>query len=155
MSADLSNPHHTQAILTLLDAYATDPMGGSKALSEFVRENLLIELKKRPAIRPVLAFVEGVPAGLAMCMDGFSTFACRPLLNIHDLTVATAFRGQGIGRKLIDYVTLLATTLGCCKVTPEVLEGNVLAYNLYKSCGFAGYELNPETGKAMFLQKTL
>ncbi|PUA19974.1 N-acetyltransferase [Glaciimonas sp. PCH181] len=155
INADLSNPHHTQAILTLLDGYATDPMGGNKPLADFVKENLIAELRKRPTIRPVLAFVDGMPAGLAMCMDGFSTFSCRPLLNIHDLAVATAFRGQGIGRKLIDYVSLLATSLGCCKVTLEVLEGNVIATNLYKSCGFAGYELNPEMGKATFLQKNL
>ncbi|MGS0742367.1 GNAT family N-acetyltransferase [Glaciimonas sp. GG7] len=152
VSADLSNLQHTQAVVGLLNAYATDPMGGNDPLSEFVKENLISEFKKRATIRPILAFVDGEPAGLAICIDGFSTFSCRPLLNIHDLAVVEKFRGQGIGRKLIEYVAHFAKELGYCKVTLEVLEGNIRAHSLYKSCGFVGYELNPEMGKAMCLQ---
>lgn len=155
VSADLSNPQHAQAVVALLDSYASGPMGGNCPLSDFAKENLITEFEKRSTIRAVLAFVDGKPAGLAICIEGFSTFSCQPLLNIHDLAVAEQFRGQGVGRKLIEYVAQLAKELGCCKVTLEVLEGNVRAHGLYKSCGFVGYELNPEMGKAMFLQRTL
>ena len=62
------------------------------------------ELAKRsPQCFSILAFVGGGvhPAGLLNCMEGFSTFAARPLLNIHDCCVATAFRRQGISSQML------------------------------------------------------
>jgi hypothetical protein len=40
-------------------------------------------------------------------------------------------------------------------MTLEVLEGNRVAQAVYKSQGFAGFELDPKMGKAMFWQKLL
>ena len=40
-------------------------------------------------------------------------------------------------------------------MTLEVLEGNEIAQHAYRSFGFAGYELDPRMGKAMFWQKKL
>jgi len=45
--------------------------------------------------------------------------------------------------------------MGCCKLTLEVLEGNTVARAAYQACGYSGYELNPEIGKALFWQKKL
>ncbi len=44
---------------------------------------------------------------------------------------------------------------GYCKLTLEVLEGNIVAQNAYKKLGFSGYELDEKTGKAMFWEKVL
>jgi ribosomal protein S18 acetylase RimI-like enzyme len=153
--ADLSIPAHTNAIVYLLNEYAKDEMGGGAELSEFAKQNLIPELKKRPSVYPVLAFIEETPVGLAICIEGFSTFACKPLLNIHDIVVAREYRGRGISRKLLAKAEEIATNLGCCKLTLEVLEGNKVAQAAYRAYGFEGYELNPETGKAMFWQKKL
>jgi GNAT superfamily N-acetyltransferase len=155
LNADLSNPRHASAIVELLNDYAMDAMGGGQQLAEFVKANLIAALGKRSDVHVVLAFVGEQPAGLAICIEGFSTFACQPLLNIHDLAVAKAFRGQGISKLLMQQVEQVAIGLGCCKVTLEVLEGNLPALALYKASGFAGYELNPAMGKAMLLQKKL
>ncbi|WP_211453776.1 GNAT family N-acetyltransferase [Collimonas antrihumi] len=155
VNADLSNARHASAIVELLNGYAMDAMGGGQQLADFVKSNLIAALSKRNDIHVVLAFVGEAPAGVAICIEGFSTFACQPLLNIHDLAVAEKFRGQGISKKLIAQVEQVALGLGCCKITLEVLEGNQRAKALYKSTGFAGYELNPAMGKAMLLQKKL
>lgn len=154
-NADLSDPRHAGAIVELLNGYAMDAMGGGQPLSDFAKANLIAALGKRSDVHVVLAFVDEQPAGLAICIEGFSTFACQPLLNIHDLAVATAFRGQGISKLLIQKVEQVAVGLGCCKVTLEVLQGNQPALALYKASGFAGYELNPAMGTAMLLQKKL
>lgn len=153
--ADLANPQHAKAIVYLLNEYAKDEMGGGAELAEYVKQNLVTELKIRSGIHIVLAFVGDNPAGLAICMEGFSTFACKPLLNIHDITVAPAYRGRGIAKRMMTKVESIAKQLGCCKLTLEVLEGNRVAQGVYKSCGFEGYELNPKTGKALFWQKRL
>lgn len=155
VKAELDNPVHGTAILAMLDGYASDPMGGGKGISQFVRDNLIAEMRKRPTIHVLLAFAGDQPVGFANCIEGFSSFACQSLLNIHDFAVATAYRGHGIGKQLLQAVANLAHELGCCKVTLEVLEGNHAARTLYEACGFAAYELNPATGKAMFMQRLL
>jgi ribosomal protein S18 acetylase RimI-like enzyme len=153
--ADLSLPSHGEAIVYLLNEYAKDEMGGGTELSIFVKNNLVCELKKRQGVYIILAFVDGNPAGLVNCFEGFSTFACKPLLNIHDVIVIEKYRGRGISKKMLNKVEEIAIRLGCCKLTLEVLEGNTIAQGAYKSCGYSGYELNPKMGKAMFWQKKL
>jgi ribosomal protein S18 acetylase RimI-like enzyme len=153
--ADLSLPSHGEAIIYLLNEYAKDDMGGGTELSIFVKNNLVSELKKRQGVYVILAFVDGNPAGLVNCFEGFSTFACKPLLNIHDVIVIPDYRGRGISKKMLNKAEEIAIGLGCCKLTLEVLEGNTIAQGAYKSCGYSGYELNPKMGRAMFWQKKL
>jgi GNAT superfamily N-acetyltransferase len=153
--ADLSLPSHGETIIYLLNEYAKDEMGGGAELSVFVKNNLVSELKKRQGVYIILAFVDAHPAGLVNCFEGFSTFACKPLLNIHDVIVIAEYRGRGISKKLLNKAEEIAIDLGCCKLTLEVLEGNTIAQVGYKSCGYSGYELNPKMGKAMFWQKKL
>jgi GNAT superfamily N-acetyltransferase len=153
--ADLSLPAHAAAIVYLLNEYAKDEMGGGEQLPDFVKDNLVAELRKRPGAHVVLAFVDDLPAGAAVCFEGFSTFSCMPLLNVHDLVVDRKFRGRGLSRLLLARAEEIAASLGCCKLTLEVLEGNSIAQAAYKACGYAGYELDPKTGRALFWQKKL
>lgn len=153
--ADLSNSDHAEAMIYLLNEYAKDEMGGGCELSAFAKANLVTEIGKRPQMAVILAFVEGEPAGLAICVEGFSTFACRPLLNIHDIVVAQPFRGRKLSHRLLERAEALARERNCCKLTLEVLEGNVIAQKAYRSFGFEDYELDPQMGKAMFWQKAV
>ena len=155
VKADLNKPAHGAAIINMLDVYASDVMGGGKGIAPFVRANLIAALRKRPTIHILLAFDGEQVVGFANCIEGFSSFACKPLLNIHVFAVAPAHRGRGIGKKLMQAVEAFARELGCCKLTLEVLEGNSVARALYQACGFMGYELNAATGRAMFMQRLL
>ncbi len=141
--------------MRLLNEYALDPMGRGSALSAYAQQNLVPELLKRPAAHAILALVDGIPAGLLICIEGFSTFACRPLLNIHDVIVTRSHRGMGLATRMLEKAEAIARGLGCCKMTLEVLQGNRIARAAYASFGFAGYELDPATGKAEFWQKLL
>ena len=153
--ADFSNPAHASAVVYLLNEYAKDPMGGGEELSDFAKTNLINEMAKRSGVYAILAFVNGNPAGLANCIEGFSTFACKPLLNIHDMVVLAEYRGRGISSQLLKKAEVLATSLGCCKLTLEVLEGNKTAQAAYVANGFVGYQLVSEMGQAMFWQKKI
>lgn len=124
-------------------------------MSEFSQKHLIEELQKRSIARVFLAFVEEEAAGLAICFEGFSTFACRPLLNIHDFAVSPRHRRKGVGKTLMHFVESYAKENGFCKLTLEVLEGNQPAKDLYTACGFEGYELAEDTGKALLWQKKL
>ena len=141
--ADLADPAHQAAILDLLDMYCRDPFGDSRPLSAQAREGLIPGLVKHGGARVFLAYAGDEPAGIAICFLGFSTFKARPLLNIHDIAVAPQFRGQGLGRELLDAVEAHARELGCCKLTLEVLADNTLAQQAYRRAGFQSTE--PET----------
>jgi len=151
--ADYLNSQHAQDISYLLNCYAEDPMGGGEPLSENVKTNLANELSKLPHAFSVICYVDDKPAGLINCFEAFSTFKCKPLINIHDIVVVGEFRGVGICQKMLASVEKVAKEKGCCKITLEVLEGNEVARNSYLKFGFDGYELDPEMGKAMFWQK--
>jgi ribosomal protein S18 acetylase RimI-like enzyme len=155
IEADLAIAAHADAIVALMDEYARDPMGGGGGLSNYAKTNLISELAKRKTARVILAVVEDRPAGLVICLEGFSTFACQPLLNIHDAIVSLPYRGQGLSRLMFQAAEKIALDLGCCKLTLEVLEHNYLAQAAYRSFGFNGYELNSEMGKALFWEKKL
>jgi len=155
----LINPYHdvwhARAIFELLDSYARDPMGGGRPLPESTRRDLVAELRRRPWVVCLLALLGDQPAGLMIAMEGFSTFAARPLLNIHDVAVHPDLRGRGIGQALFREVEKVARKRGCCKLTLEVLEGNSGATRLYGRLGFRPYVLDPELGVAQFWEKPI
>lgn len=153
--ADLTSTAHAEAFLNLMQNYALDPMGGGKGLSSFTKANLVKTLNDRNDIHIILAYIENEAVGLVTCMEGFSTFSCKPLLNIHDAFVKTAYRGQGIITMLLNEAESLALEMNCCKMTLEVLEGNYPAQSAYTKFGFSGYELDPKKGKALFWEKSL
>nr|WP_295772309.1 GNAT family N-acetyltransferase [Rhodoferax sp.] len=153
--ADYGNPIHAAALVHLLDAYACDPMGGAHALSEFVKANLVSALAARPQAYSVLAFDGDRAIGLVNCIEGFSTFACRPLVNVHDVAVLASHRGQKVAEKMLAFAESVAVERGACKMTLEVLQGNGGAYRLYQRLGFANYQLDPAMGQAQFMQKWL
>ncbi len=155
LQADLENPQHGEAIIVLLDMYARDPMGGGEPLSDFVRDNLPAALRSRQDVMVLLAY-QGVEAvGILIAFEGFSTFRCKPLMNIHDVAVLPEYRSRGVAKQLFAEIERVARAKECCKLTLEVLEGNKTAQAAYRSLGFEGYELDPKAGKAMFWEKIL
>lgn len=155
IQADYLNKDHARAIGLLLNAYASDPMGGSKPLSEKIVNTIAQKLSKVNYAVSLLAYVDGEPAGLANCFEGFSTFMGEPLLNIHDMVVLEEYRGMGLSQSLLEKAEEIAKSKGCCKLTLEVLSNNLIAQASYKKFGFSDYELDPRAGKALFWQKLL
>lgn len=159
--ADYTNPVHAEALVSLLDAYAQDPMGGGEALSDFAKVQLVPSLAARPQAYSVLAFAlqagESIDRaiGLVNCIEGFSTFACLPLVNVHDVAVLPGYRGHGVGEKMLSLAETIARERGACKMTLEVLQGNASAAKLYRRVGFDNYQLDPTMGQAHFMQKWL
>lgn len=153
--ADLSRPEHQQAIEYLIDQYARDPMGGGTPLPDAVRRELVPGLRAHPTTVVFLAYSEGEPVGIAVCFRGFSTFAARPLINVHDLAVLPTHRRQGIGTSLLQAVESKARATGCCKVTLEVLEQNQRARRVYEALGFVRPGYGAIGGETHYLWKPL
>ncbi|MFL9668467.1 GNAT family N-acetyltransferase [Variovorax sp. AB1(2024)] len=153
--ADYRDAAQAAAVVDLLNAYASEPAGGGVPLDPAVRQDLPAALAARPQAFSVLAFEGGQPVGLINCLEGFSTFACKPLVNVHDVVVLPTHRGQGVAQKMFALVEQEARRRGACKLTLEVLSNNKPALRTYEREGFASYQLDPEFGHAVFLQKKL
>lgn len=149
------NPQHAKDLIDLLSNYANDPMGGGTELTEYVISNLPTELSKLPHAFSIILYVENKAAGLVNCFEAFSTFYCKPIINIHDIVVVKEFRGRGLSHLMLKKIEDIAKKKNCCKLTLEVLEGNDVAKSAYQKFGFSDYELDPKMGHAVFWQKTL
>jgi ribosomal protein S18 acetylase RimI-like enzyme len=152
---DFQSPIDRQALLMLLDPYAQDPMGGGEPLADEVKARLCDDMAARPTVASFIAWLDDAPVGLVNCVEGFSTFKSRPLMNIHDLAVLPGHRGAGIGQALMQAAQNHAQARGCCKLTLEVLTGNERALRSYEQFGFQPYTLDPAAGQASFMQKWL
>jgi ribosomal protein S18 acetylase RimI-like enzyme len=152
---DYTHPADATALVALLDAYATDPAGGATPLSDDVKARLAAELARRPQAFSVIAWHGDQAVGLVNAIEGFSTFKAQMLVNVHDVAVLPAYRGQGVAAQMLRVVERMARERGACKLTLECLDGNQAAMTLYRRLGFAGYELDPAMGQARFMQKWL
>ncbi len=155
IEADLANPEHQLDVVRLTAAYACDGMGNGAPLPPDVLARLVSGLRDHPTTIIFLAYVDDQAVGIATCFRGFSTFAARPLINIHDLAVLPEHRGAGIGRSLLEAVECKARTLGCARVTLEVQEHNSVARSLYEAVGFAHAVYGDTTGGSLFYTKSL
>jgi ribosomal protein S18 acetylase RimI-like enzyme len=148
--ADLRDPADAAALVEIIDSYARGPGGQGRPLSAHARVGMARGLREHPCAFALLAFVGARPAGAAVCVWGFSTFAGRPYVNVHDLAVLPDFQGQGVGTRLLDEVERRARQRGCCKITLEIHDTNHGAKRLYERVGFG-----PWTPPTLFVSKPL
>jgi GNAT superfamily N-acetyltransferase len=155
VEADLADPAHARDVSAMTAAYAEDAKGLGRALPAEVLARLVPALREHPTTVVLLAYVAGRAVGIATCFLGFSTFAARPLLNIHDLAVVPEHRGRGVARALLAAAEVAARRRGCVKLTLEVGEWNARARRVYEAAGFAQAHADQEIGGALFYTRSL
>lgn len=133
---DFNNQDHVLALIELLNHYMSDPMGDHAPLDPVQQLHLVDGLSNLQGAFVVFILVNGNYAGMSTCFELFSTFKAKYYMNIHDVVVDKQFRGQGIGRKLLEYLIQLAKDRKYCKITLEVREDNTAAKALYQSLEF-------------------
>ena len=131
---DPATPADVPVLLTLIGELAEfERLGHELAVTEAGLADALFG--RPPAIETVLARVGGEVAGFALYFHSFSTFLGRRGLYLEDLYVRPAFRGQGIGRGLLEHVARLATARGCARMEWAVLNWNRRAIGFYEALG--------------------
>jgi GNAT superfamily N-acetyltransferase len=100
-------------------------------------EELLFEqlFGDRPGAEVVIARWDGEPVGFALFFHNFSTFQGRRGLYLEDLFVRPAYRGQGVGRALLEYLARAAVSRGCGRLEWSVLDWNEPAIGFYRALG--------------------
>jgi GNAT superfamily N-acetyltransferase len=152
--ADLSDEKNQPIILRLLERFSAES-SHTQPLPPETHATLVENLRQHPTT--VVYFVEeaSVPIGIAVCFWGFSTFANKPLLNIHDLFIEREFRGFGIGKRFLRFIEDQAKENGCCKVTLEVYQNNERANIIYESLGYTGGRKETPENTLYYLSKKI
>jgi len=155
MITRLDQSREATDFLTLFTEY-TGSLGTAGTPSDVpIPTNLVEEIRKRSDVVVFLAYEETQPAGFAVTIEGFSTFRAMPSFNVHDLGVSSRFRGQGVGKAILNAVRDEAKKRGCCKVTLEVYENNTRAFSLYQSMGFSTLSGNDDSEQTLFMASPL
>ncbi|WP_216825000.1 GNAT family N-acetyltransferase [Agarilytica rhodophyticola] len=155
INVDFSQPLQRQHLRDMLMSYSADPMGGGEALPQAIAQQSIDLMAEKDFAHGFLCYHQDRPVGFANCFENIATFAAKSAINIHDLGVIPEYRGKGAAQALLQAVEDFARRHDYYKITLEVLEGNERAKGAYTKFGFAGYQLNPELGYAMFWQKLL
>lgn len=95
----------------------------------------------RPYVECILALVDETPVGFALFFHNYSTFLMKPGIYLEDLFVLPAYRGQGIGQRLLRHLAQLAIERDCGRLEWNVLDWNSPAIAFYQRMGA---ELKPE-----------
>ncbi len=136
IEADLNQLDHAENFLKLTAAYMADPMGEAEPWNDDQKNTVIKEMKDHPSALVLFAKADNEFVGICTCFYAYSTFLATPLLNIHDIYVTEAYRGNGVARKMIESVEEIAKEKGCGKITLEVRKDNLNARDLYKRQGF-------------------
>ncbi|MBA3415527.1 MAG: GNAT family N-acetyltransferase [Chloroflexia bacterium] len=102
------------------------------ATEEELRKSLFGE---RRYAEVLIAEHDGSPAGFALFFHNFSTFLGKPGVYLEDLYVNPAFRGAGVGKKLLVHLASLAKRRGCGRLEWWVLDWNEPSIGFYKNLG--------------------
>jgi len=134
--ANLDDSHHQEYLFEMLDGYMRNPFGAERPFDANLRQQLILGLKRHTGTVVLLAILNARPVGILNAFAGFSTFAAKPILNIHDVLVHPDHNGQGIGTRLMEAVQAVASDIGACKMTLEVRADNSTAKRVYEKFGF-------------------
>jgi GNAT superfamily N-acetyltransferase len=83
-----------------------------------------------------LASVDARPVGFAQLYPSFSSTALARVFILNDLYVSESGRRHGVGSAMLKAVDEYAWSLGACRVSLNVAQGNVSAQGLYEATGW-------------------
>ena len=89
----------------------------------------------RPMAEAIVAEAGGELVAFALFFHNFSTFLAQPGLYLEDLYVRPSWRGQGVGRRLLEHLGALAVARGCGRFEWSVLDWNTNAIAFYERMG--------------------
>ena len=128
-----ATPGDLEAVAQLFDAYRvfyrqTSDLVAARA---FIRERFA----RRDSVI-FLARAGAEPAGFVQLYPSLSSVSMRPIWILNDLFVASAARGAGVGRRLMDRAREFASASGALRIELTTERTNTTAQRLYHACGY-------------------
>jgi GNAT superfamily N-acetyltransferase len=119
------------AFIRALADYEHEPQAVTATEADLERDGFGLN----PFYFSLIAEQDSRPAGFALFFFNYSTWLGHPGLYLEDLFVSPEFRGQGVGRALLQKVAATAVEKGCRRLQWEVLDWNTPAINFYRAAG--------------------
>ncbi|MGF1737023.1 N-acetyltransferase family protein [Photobacterium satsumensis] len=110
-------------------------------LSVSIEPHVVTQLFQLPYFHGFICFVDNEPAAFAVCFESYSTYKAKKILNIHDFMVSAHFRGQGVGKALLNGIEQYCIANEYLKITLEVDDDNSVAKKLYSACGYEDHQV--------------
>jgi len=85
-----------------------------------------------PGAEVIIAEADAEAAGFALFFPNFSTFVGKRGIYLEDLFVKPAWRGKGVGRRLLVHLAQLAIERDCGRLEWAVLDWNEPAIRFYR-----------------------
>ena len=83
----------------------------------------------------IIGEINGVPVSFALFFSNFSTFLGKPGLYLEDLYVKEAYRGRGIGKKLLAFLADIVVKREYGRLEWWCLDENKSSIEFYKKMG--------------------
>jgi len=112
-----------------LAVYEKEP-DAVEATPESIRAQMLSD---RPPFECVIGEESGVPVGMALYFQSYSTWKGVPGIYLEDLYVQPDYRGKGYGAKLLAELAAIAVERGFARVDWQVLDWNTPSIDFYAS----------------------
>ena len=93
-----------------------------------------------PHAEATIAWAGGEAVGFALFFPSYSTFLARPGMYLEDLYVRPAWRGKGVGRRLLEHLAALCAARGYPRMEWSVLDWNEPARGFYRRLSAAPLE---------------
>jgi GNAT superfamily N-acetyltransferase len=92
-------------------------------------------LSANPRYTAFIAQLNGKYVAYIIYYFTYSSFLALPTLFIEDLFVLEEYRGQGVGKKMFDFLKQTAKSEGCGRIEFTVLQWNKTAQEFYEKNG--------------------
>ena len=139
---DFTDAEDRDAFARLMAEFAAEPVSSRADLDHAHFTRVADDLARRAGTLVLLAArgESESTEGVLIAFEGYSSFAQAQLFNVHDVHVAPAARGHGVGTALMSALEDLAREHRFAKVTLEVAASNTGAIALYRRLGYAGLD---------------
>jgi GNAT superfamily N-acetyltransferase len=114
-----------------LAEYEREPQAAIATVADILRDGFC----ESPKFRTLMAEWDGRPAGFALFFLNYSTWLGRPGLYLEDLFVRLEFRGNGIGKAMLQELARIAVAENCYGMKWQVLDWNTPAIDFYEALG--------------------
>lgn len=88
-----------------------------------------------PPFECLIAEEGRMPLGFALFFHNYSTWKGKRGIYLEDLFVPPRYRGNGVGRALLQSIAAIAVQRDCARMEWAVLDWNTPAFEFYRRCG--------------------